>query len=230
MSIRITDCFYLFKSWHHYNRCCAGWKIWEGTDCQGVVAIVSGALLLILEGVYRYKRRGNTGAIAGDAGSAARRALGMDIVGKMESALRARGVQFESISVPALAARNADGVSSTTISMLGVRDLETGAATDHLLALRDDGTGTMTVRNTPQDKLSRRHDGPGLKVNCSSSLTGLGSRTTTPPNMADLTCRCLNTLVLMNLGDGKEVGFRIIPESNGFGEEYEDVLVCGKVD
>lgn len=117
---------------------------------------------------------------------------------------------------------------------------------DHTITNYDDGTGSVHVvpslaSNASSGSLTKRHDGPGFKFNYQRFDTNtnfLGS-----PDLSQLPDYC-NAVSLDWASrvddDGADeyiftggidhlftFGMRIIPESLGFGEDYEDVNICG---
>ncbi|KAH8897686.1 hypothetical protein GQ53DRAFT_817967 [Thozetella sp. PMI_491] len=219
-----------------------------GTDCSAIVHGISMTLTTISLFIYMV-RNGQlpTGAIAGGEELPQRRELGAKMLrSQLEKSLRERGLEFESINhTPVLAARSDDkGLGSTRFSLLGVRDPTLGtAAVDHLLYVRDDGTGMMTLRPTPRDGPAAHHSTPGLLISWNviqddgaklgiskdtvSELTdAVGSHWLHQATVGDGLQSYIGSL---GLGPGKELGFRITIDENAFDENYEDVLGCGSL-
>ena len=129
------------------------------------------------------------------------------------------------------------------VSITGMRHDDTSI--DAIVTTYDDGTGHIFASPTPQNAtgLTKRQDGPGFKVNYSvfkNSVFGqfpsdkqLSARLQLSQDLAqDWVDRADNKGMSEWIGIAKidgiiEFGLRIIPESNGFGEEFESVNVCG---
>lgn len=133
-----------------------------------------------------------------------------------------------------------------TIHILGVRHPDLNVTFDHVLKSYADGTGFLRMSPTASNStyappLSKRHDGPGFKYNWrrfSYDGNHLGD-----PDLSwlpqygaavgndwasradDLTMS--EYFVVGGVKDLATFGLRIIPEIDGFGEDYEDVNACG---
>ncbi|KAI0377217.1 hypothetical protein F5Y04DRAFT_285162 [Hypomontagnella monticulosa] len=150
--------------------------------------------------------------------------------------LRSRGVEFEDISVVPLMKRRQDYGHSMEVR--GVREPGQDSATDFQVYSRNDGSGH--IRATPStgtDGLERRTDGPGFKT-----VWKVHSRSGSPPapassEMADLLKGDWKGRVEADHSIGDYIGavnfakhgyiqLRIIPESGGFGNNFESTDKC----
>ncbi|CAK7213173.1 hypothetical protein SBRCBS47491_001712 [Sporothrix bragantina] len=141
--------------------------------------------------------------------------------------------------------------SNTVAASFALRDVvhpnQTFTAADLLLTTYVDGTGTLLVKHQlpGQTKRSANHDGPGFKYNYRYEVLADAARNQNIVAIANAVGSAIgnqwgfvaeNTamdqwigavgidyILLQALG----VGFRIIAETNGFGEEYEDIGICG---
>lgn len=124
-----------------------------------------------------------------------------------------------------------------------------GSISDVIVTTYNDGTGHIWTTPTPANStsLTKRHDGPGFKINYRTKIKfagGLGSAPTFPSLNAalaggiaqDWAARANNDnideyIVTTGITSPKleTIGIRIIAENNGFGEEYESVDICGKL-
>lgn len=131
------------------------------------------------------------------------------------------------------------------VSILGMEHLHGRA--DVLVTTYDDDTGIVWGTPSPNATvMAKRHDGPGFKINyrtISYSGNVLGT-----PDFGNLYRDLANGIAnnwatradndkidefvgTTGVTDPKVLtfGFRIIPETNGFGEEYESVDLCEKL-
>lgn len=159
-----------------------------------------------------------------------------------------RGLVFEGLDVlQILDGRSVDGGPPVTkfsvrgVSLPGEDDIRT----DHHVTMFPDGKGHIFTAPSQSDHdssrpLTKRHDGPGFKINWDSfDVNGnfLGEPDTSPfvelsqKISQDWANRVADQPVNEYIGSAHlegivNVGFRIIPETAGYGEEYEDVNIC----
>lgn len=133
-----------------------------------------------------------------------------------------------------------------TIHILGVRHPDLNVTFDHVLKSYADGTGFLrmspTVSNsTYTTPLSKRHDGPGFKYNWRrfsydgnhlgdpdlSWLPQYGAAVGNDWASRADELEMSEYFVVGGVKDLTTFGLRIIPEIDGFGEDYEDVNACG---
>lgn len=134
------------------------------------------------------------------------------------------------------------------ISILGVRIPGYGddILHDHSITVLSDGTGYLSSQpvlaaSNTTGSLNRRHDGPGLKYNWkifdyAANVLGSPDMSAAQPvaqHMGqDYVSRAnadqsMSEYVATVAFDGAySMGIRIIPETDGFGDNYEDVNVC----
>ena len=207
---------------------------------------------VIVNACYTFGSKGHsTGAVDAPVRRSLLDAATPDMVATMENHLRARGATFESIEVfheGGLSARHVDDEVYTTIRMLGVRDAASGSTVpmDHQLKMRhSDRTGVVDIRESQSatDRLlGKRHDGPGLKITYNARETqhnvdlAKAKLIYTPIAdeygrmvKAELGKKAPELIGEAHFGEGNELEFRIIPELDGFGLNYEDVEVCGPI-
>ncbi|KAL5331481.1 hypothetical protein ACEPPN_001012 [Leptodophora sp. 'Broadleaf-Isolate-01'] len=170
------------------------------------------------------------------------------------AALLSEQFDFDSIDAMSIAKRSRDhNVSDDSarymderFSIIGLK--HHGSTSDAIVTTYTDGTGHIWTTPTPADAttLTKRHDGPGFKINYRTIkfAGGLGSAPSFPSLNAalaggiaqDWASRANNDKIdeyIVTTGIAKPkletIGIRIIAENNGFGEEYESVDICGKL-
>lgn len=157
---------------------------------------------------------------------------------------------FESIDAMPLTKRahhgNTTRFMDERFSIKGLKHFHHSA--DVILTTYTDGTGHIFTQPTPLNAtaLTKRHDGPGFKINYRTIkfAGGLGGAPTFPSLNAQLAGGIAQDWAARANNDGideyfattgitnpklETIGLRIISENNGFGEEYESVDVCGKL-
>ncbi|XXG99268.1 hypothetical protein Hte_005605 [Hypoxylon texense] len=157
--------------------------------------------------------------------------------------LRSRGAEFEGISVQPLMDRreaSADGDGSGHfVEVRGVHERGQDVTTDFHIYSRHDGSGDVRAIPYTEDHLGRRAGTAGYKTAWEVSsrngvpprpaITGLAevvqddwqSRVESDHNIGDY-------IGLVDFGGTGRIQFRIIPESGGFGENFETVDKCSK--
>ncbi|OTA58896.1 hypothetical protein K449DRAFT_115518 [Hypoxylon sp. EC38] len=213
----------------------------SSTGCTGLGFGVGGLVFTAFAGFIIYRNgAGRLGSVNQDlSGGAVKR--GELLAEQMESALRARGVEFDDIFTTPLTTR--DSTSGYTLDILGVRSPNQEIVMDHKLNLRDDGTGVAraTISSLSSGHtLTRREIGPGVKVSYNfvkaedkarkveeSDLQtcgqNIGQDWENRVNTHDNYVRYFGTA---KLGLDYTVNFQIIPERGNFNNAYEDVNVC----
>ncbi|KAI0886673.1 uncharacterized protein GGS22DRAFT_158415 [Annulohypoxylon maeteangense] len=208
-----------------------------GAGVGSVVFVSFAGVMLYLNGGLRLGAQGQglTGAIEGTA------KRGELLVGQMESALRARGVEFDSISTAPLTTR--DSADGHTLDILGVRAPGSDIAMDHILSIRDDGTGVSRatfISPKSSRTLAERTAGPGIKVSynfvkavdpprkvAEADLQVLGQNVGQDwENRVNQHHEYSSYFGKANVGPDYTVHFEIIPERSNFGLNYEDVNFC----
>ncbi|KAH9216192.1 hypothetical protein DL95DRAFT_407857 [Leptodontidium sp. 2 PMI_412] len=208
-------------------------------DCAAYAGLVAAGTAIIYTAVQ------NSGSGTKTAGKRSESSL---------AALLSEQFDFDSIDAMSIAKRSRDhNVSDDSarymderFSIIGLK--HHGSTSDAIVTTYTDGTGHIWTTPTPADAttLTKRHDGPGFKINyCTIKFAGgLGSAPSFPSLNAalaggiaqDWASRANNDKIdeyIVTTGITKPkletIGIRIIAENNGFGEEYESVDNCGKL-
>lgn len=175
----------------------------------------------------------------------------------MASAYADDGLSFDTIVPSFQAGASRLALNGTTVgvvqklSILGVRAPgggDDGVLHDHSITVLSDGSGYLSSQpvivgtNTTTGELQRRHDGPGLKYNWkifdyASNVLGSPDLSAAQPvaqhmgqdyvSRADADRSMSEYIATVAFDGAYSMGIRIIPETDGFGENYEDVNLCG---
>ncbi|KAL3428455.1 hypothetical protein PVAG01_01964 [Phlyctema vagabunda] len=152
--------------------------------------------------------------------------------------LSSRGDAFESITPMPIVSKRQEGVK-TVISQASVKGWNfQGTLLDAVFAEFGDGEGHIYVSPTPANttSLTKRHDGAGFKVNYTTrqhSLLTQAHQVQMAQAFGDSWNYRANTEAMVDyFGLAKtdhnaNFYMRIIPENNGYGENYESVDTCG---
>ncbi|KAM0809657.1 hypothetical protein AB5N19_10003 [Seiridium cardinale] len=162
---------------------------------------------------------------------------------QLEGHLHSRGAQYDSITIESILERRDDHVADGDLSVTGhlvqIRGVhEPGyiGAADFQLGARDVGEGSVQVSPISADPLRKRNTG-GFKISWK-----VAGRTGTPPAGArtalaqavvdDWKSRAaanhdmVDYISMIDFQDFGRIQVRIMPESAGFGLDYEDVGTC----
>jgi hypothetical protein len=208
-------------------------------DCAPIAGIVAAGTAVIYTAVQN-KATGTTTAGKRDESSLA--------------AVLTAQFEFESISAMPYTKRavRVNDTSNSTRYMdnrFSIKALKhSGHLSDLILTTYTDGTGHIFTQPTPINttSLSKRHDGPGFKINFRTIkfANGLGGAPSFPSLNADLAGGIAQDWAARANTDNideyfcttgitnpklETIGLRIISENNGFGEEYESVDICGNL-
>lgn len=185
-------------------------------------------------------------------------AQGTKTVGKRDEStlatLLAEQFEFESISTMPSSKRSVqlnttgNGLKhmDERFSIKGLKHKE--SSSDVIITTYNDGTGHIWTTPTPLNatSLTKRHDGPGFKINYRTLrfAGGLGGAPTFPSLNAQLAGGIAQDWAARANNDNideyfatsgitkpklETIGLRIISESLGFGENFESVDICGKL-
>lgn len=167
---------------------------------------------------------------------------------ELESHLIERGAQFDTVvSVPLpLSARDQEGEPSHTLEVRGLRSAPDEPAADHRLVLRGGGHGHVTITpsaaraaaTAADQPLDKRADAPAFKIAWETVDVGFGVPEKAGydficdaagrdwGNRADGNDKIADYIGALEVGDAGSLQFRIIPEKNGFAENFEQVETC----
>lgn len=219
------------------------------TDCRDYTSAIAGTAVIAF-GAMEYKSSGTS--------STSRRRSDGSFATVLTDLFDEVGVSFNSMtSLPIVNRRfvtnqtyaNETSASPTIVGRLSIAGLNfANSTTDALVTHYSDDTGNIFV--TPPSSaavtnstmgLTKRHDGPGFKVNYALLKRGryigspnIGASVQLSQGLAqDWFARTQNG-INEYLGTAyvtgiESIGFRIIPETQGFGDNYESVTVCGSM-
>lgn len=224
--------------------------------CAAYAEVVAGALLVVLKaaGVTNSATGTGTSDKRGDGSGDGETRLADLLAAQMaEGALSYERVEslYVGTNSKAVAGGSAGAAAVESpglvdgVRLYGVRvpGMDAGYAEDHTVKMYADGTGYL--RSSPSSNstsgLERRHDGPGFKYNW-KRFDYNGGFLGDPdlrilPDLAGAIAsnwavrsdsEALDQMFVVGAVDHLySFGLRIIAETNGFGEEYEDVNYCG---
>lgn len=211
---------------------CTGW----GSGVGGLVFLVVGGAILWANS--------RTGTVVQDLSGATELPVRDEgFTRAMRDALHQGGLEFEEVITAPLQTR--DSAEGRTVEIMGLRDPETGIASDHVHHIREDGRSW--ARMTPSidssmGSTAKRHLGPGIKI--SYEFTNFNEQSTMKIEEADLQGigqtfgadwenrvnaneNFSRYFGQAKIGDDYTVRFEIIPEEDQFNDDCEKVNQCG---
>jgi hypothetical protein len=213
-------------------------------DCKPISTLIAASTALIYTSVLQSK----TGT------QIASRRSDDSLATLLTEHLIAAGTQFESISAMPISKRDLGQYNSTgeghkvmkdSVSIHGIKH-ENGYM-DTIVTTYTDGTGRVWSTPTPNNatSLSKRHDGPGFKINYQAMKFGTFIGTPAASQLSagiqlaqgfaqDWADRANNEQISDYIGVTsihgiEQFAIRIIPEIQGFGENFEPVTICGSL-
>lgn len=188
--------------------------------------------------VYAIANRGQSGSKAERRDGNSTTSIEVPLVEFLLDVFAANGDSYESITAMPTISKREDGVKSISdqVSVKGWNF--NGTMMDAVFAEFGQGEGHVFVTPTPSNVtgLVKRHDGPGFKISYTTRLHTLltnSHQVEMSQSFANNWNYNANTYAMRDwIGFSKtdhnaNFYIRIIPENNGYGEEYESVDVCG---
>jgi hypothetical protein len=224
--------------------------------CEGIIILRHGpqegdsrTRKLLAQGVGAAVLIGTTAAAArtkDSTGTSTSDKRADDIEELLRQQIAAFGATFDSLEKTTLSRRGLAPGMMETISIKGMAHGDESLSWDHLLTRYDDGTGHVISTVAPDNingtiSKTKRHDGMGFKYNwrrfdVNPNFLGSPDLSVLPDLAAavssDWAIRYDDDHIDEYIFTGGvdrfyTFGMRIIAETNSFGEEFEDVNICG---